>query len=137
MSSARWGKVMKRDRFRVAAELAIDEGDRERHAAAERLASQFLAGSGDFDPRALERLGEGGLATFLAGLGSQNPLPNWHVSDPAAKRQSLPAVTSTTTRGWAHLRQREPQRLILAIASGLAAGLTVAVFGSVIIQFLE
>jgi hypothetical protein len=128
---------MKSDPFRLAVARAIEEGSRERQTTAERLASEFTAGADGFDPRALERLGEEGLATFLSGLGKHNPLPNWREAEPASDCRSFPIATAGTSLGWANWRRREPQWLVDALLRAWAAGFAVAVIGSIFIRFVE
>lgn len=128
---------MKSNTFKQAAARAIDEGSHERQVTAERLASEFMTGADRFDPRALERLGEEGLATFLSGLGNRNPLPNWSDTEPASNYRSFPVASVGTALGWVNWRRREPQWLVGALLRGCAVGLTVAVIGSIIIKFVE
>jgi len=126
---------MKSNTFKQTAARAIDEGNRERQVTAERLASQFLAGADGFDPRALERLGKEGLATFLSGLGTRNPLPNWQEAERTSDHR--PFAVTAGALGWANWRRSEPQWLVGALVRSWAAGLIVAVIGSIVIRFVE
>lgn len=128
---------MKRESFRTAAARAIDEGGRERQATAQRLASQFATGAEEFDPSALERLGEEGLATFLSSLGHQNPFPNWREPEPVPYAQSSSVPDAGRDYGWTDLRSREPRWLVRAVTYGSAVGLAFVVIGSIIIRFAE
>ena len=128
---------MKSESFRAAASRAIDEGSRERRVTAQRLASQFETGAAEFDPSALERLGGEGLAAFLSGLGSRNPLPNWREPEPTAHVQSSAVPEAGRDYGWALLRSREPRWFVRAIVHGWAAGFGLAVIGSILLKIVE
>jgi len=128
---------MKNKNFRTAASRAIDEGSRERQATALRLASQFETGADEFDPSALERLGEEGLAAFLSNLRHQKPFPNWRETGPIAHIQSSSVPEAGKDYGWATLRSREPRWFVRAVVGGWAAGLALAVIGSILLRFVE
>lgn len=128
---------MKSENFRTAAARAIDEGSRERRASAQRLASQFETGAAEFDLRSLERLGEEGLAAFLSSLGHQNPFPNWREAELAPNIQPSSGLEAGRDYGWAILRCREPRWLVRAVMRGWAAGLALAVIGSILLRFVE
>lgn len=128
---------MKSENFRTAAARAIDEGSRERRASAQRLASQFETGAAEFELRSLERLGEEGLAAFLSSLGHQNPFPNWREVEFAPNIQPSSGLEAGRDCGWAILRCHEPRWLVRAVMRGWAAGLALAVIGSILLRFVE
>lgn len=129
---------MRRENFRAAASRAIDEGGRERQAAAQRLASQFEKGANEFDLHSLERLGEEGLAAFLSSLGNQNPFPNWREAGSISHAPPSSSVLSAgRDYGWAGLRSRERRWFIRAVVRGWAAGSALATVGSIVLRFME
>ena len=128
---------MKNESFRAAASRAIDEGSRERRATAQRLASQFETGAGEFDPSALARLGEEGLAAFLSSLGHQNPFPNWREPEPTPHTQSSAVPEAGEDYGWALLRRREPRWFVRAVVRGWAAGFGLVILGSILLKIVE
>jgi hypothetical protein len=128
---------MKREDFGLMARHAIDEGSRERQVTAQRLASQFAEGAAEFDLRALERLGEAGLATFLSSLGHENPVPNWRETESIPHVQSSSGPEAGGDYGWAMLRSREPMWFARAVVHGSAAGCALVVIGSILLRVVE
>ena len=128
---------MKPESFKTVAARAIDEGGRERQAQVRRLASQFAARPTEFDLRALERLGEDGLAEFLSHVGGNVPCPG-------DREQGLPLSAGPTlvsgaeeSFGWAGERRSEPQWIVRAVLYGWFVSLSMAAIGSVIVGFLN
>lgn len=127
---------MKRENFTASASRAIDEGNRERQATAQRLALQFGTGAGGFDLNSLARLGEEGLAAFLSSLGNQNPFPNWRGGESAPDANPSPVLEAGEDFGWAILRSREPRWFVRAVVRGWVAGSVLAAIGSIVLRFV-
>jgi hypothetical protein len=128
---------MKSESFRAAASRVIDEGSRERRAAAQRLASQFKTGADEFDLRSLERLGEDGLAAFLSNLGHQNPFSNQRQRELTPHAQLSAGSEPAKDSGWASLRSREPRWFVRAVVRGWAVGFGLVVIGSILLKIVE
>jgi hypothetical protein len=128
---------MKGESFTAAASRVIDEGSRERRATAQRLASQFEKGTDEFDLRALERLGEEGLAAFLSSLGHQNPFSNRRQRELTPHAQLSAGSEPANDSGWASLRSREPRWFVRAVVRGWAVGLGLIAIGSILLRVVE
>lgn len=104
--------------FIEAAGQATAIGESERREEAEKCAAAFLASPDSFTPARLLGLGRAGVQVFIEALGvpaaghhdDQKPVSEGEVETPPCHR--------APPQGWAELRRRETDFLIVSVSKG-------------------
>lgn len=113
---------MNKEQFRKQAQSAIYDGSAARADIARAQAKEFLTKSGDFDPRALQKLGSSGLRHFLSSIDQTSLLAECSIKKPS-KETIEPSRQIGESFGWKKQRRSEPLWTIRALIYGLSAGL--------------
>jgi hypothetical protein len=127
---------MNKEEFRKQAQSAIYDGSAARAAIARAQAKEFLTKSGDFDPRALQKLGSSGLRHFLSSIDQTSLLAECCIKKPPEE-----TIESSGQKGeplgWDKQRRSEPMWTIRALIYGLSAGFVMLALFTIALKIIN
>ncbi len=107
--------------FIEAAEQATSIAECERRTEAEKCVAAFLASPDSFTPARLLGLGRVGLQVFVEALGVPAAGHHHDKKPVSAEEVETPPCHRAPPQGWAELRRRETDFLIVSVSKGVIA----------------